>query len=57
MIKIAEQKIIVALGEGCKMKEVWDYRTGIILAECGKAHTYYWIVQNFIEKIYNGTKD
>ena len=41
MIKIAEQKIIVALGEGCKMKEVWDYRTGIILAECGKAHTYY----------------
>jgi hypothetical protein len=57
MIKIAEEKIMVALGEGSEMKEVWDYRTGIILAECGRAHTYYWIVQNFIEKINNGSKN
>lgn len=44
------------MGEGLSMKEVWDYKAGLALTECGKAHTYFWIFQNFLEKIYSGTK-
>lgn len=48
---------MAGLGEGYKMKEIWDYKAGLALAECGRAHTYYWVFQNFLEKIYSGTKN
>lgn len=47
----------VLMGAGKSMKEAWDYHAGIALAECGPAHTYYWIYQNFMEKIYGGSKN
>lgn len=48
---------MIALGEGATMKQVWDYKAGLVLAECGRAHTYYWIFQNFLQKIYNSSKN
>lgn len=56
LLKKAGEKIMKGMGEGLSMKEVWDYKAGLALTECGKAHTYFWIFQNFLEKIYSGTK-
>lgn len=56
-VKKAALKFQVNLGEGLKPKQVIDERAGISMVVAGKAHTYYWVFQNFLEKIYTGTKN
>lgn len=32
LLKKAGEKIMTAMGEGAKMKEIWDYKAGLVLA-------------------------
>lgn len=48
--------MMIFMGEGAKEKEVWDYKLGLALVECSKAHMYFWLINNFIQEIYSGNK-
>jgi hypothetical protein len=50
-VKKAGEKLLAGVTGGADMKRTWDEMAGLELVEAATAHSYYWMVSNYHQKL------